>query len=191
MAIVNAGALPVYDDVPADLLDAVENVLFNRSTDATERLTALAEQYAGATREQVVINQEWRSEQVESRLRYALVHGITEHIEDDTEEAREQRTRALDVIEGPLMDGMNEVGDLFGAGKMFSSPGSEERPSDEESRCPSGAVPGGGESRERAEREVRQARSHGHRKGRRGMTLARTSSQSCSSVTATRSWTSV
>ena len=119
MAIVNAGALPVYDDVPADLLDAVENVLFNRSPDATERLTALAEQYAGATREQVVINQEWRSEQVESRLRYALVHGITEHIEDDTEEAREQRTRALDVIEGPLMDGMNEVGDLFGAGKMF------------------------------------------------------------------------
>ena len=119
MAIVNAGALPVYDDVPADLLEAVEDVLFNRRPDATDRLTALAEQYAGATREQVVINQEWRSEPVEDRLRYALVQGITEHIEDDTEEARSQRARALEVIEGPLMDGMNEVGDLFGAGKMF------------------------------------------------------------------------
>ena len=119
MAIVNAGALPVYDDVPADLLEAVEDVLFNRRSDATDRLTALAEQYAGATREQVVINQEWRSEPVEDRLRFALVHGITEHIVEDTEEARGQRTLALEVIEGPLMDGMNEVGDLFGAGKMF------------------------------------------------------------------------
>ena len=119
MAIVNAGALPVYDDVPAELLEAVEDVLFDRRPDATERLTALAEQYAGATREQVVINQEWRSEPVEDRLRYSLVQGITEHIEDDTEEARSQLARALEVIEGPLMDGMNEVGDLFGAGKMF------------------------------------------------------------------------
>ena len=119
MAIVNAGALAVYDDVPAELLDAVEDVLFNRRPDATERLTGLAEQYAGATREQVVLNQEWRSNPVEDRLRYALVHGITEHIVEDTEEARGQRTLALEVIEGPLMDGMNEVGDLFGAGKMF------------------------------------------------------------------------
>ena len=119
MAIVNAGALPVYDDVPTELLDAVEDVLFNRRPDATERITALAEQYAGATGERVVIDQEWRSDPVEDRLRYALVHGITDHIEDDTEEARGQRTRALEVIEGPLMDGMNEVGDLFGSGKMF------------------------------------------------------------------------
>ena len=119
MAIVNAGALAVYDDVPADLLEGVEDVLFNRRPDATERLTALAEQYAGASREQVEINQEWRSDPVEERLRYALVHGITEHIEDDTEEARGQRARALEVIEGPLMEGMNVVGDLFGAGKMF------------------------------------------------------------------------
>ena len=119
MAILNAGALSVYDDVPADLLEAVEDVLFNRRPDATERLTALAEQYAGATQEQVVINQEWRSGPVEDRLRYALVHGVTDHIVDDTEEARSQRARALEVIEGPLMDGMNEVGDLFGAGKMF------------------------------------------------------------------------
>ena len=119
MAIVNAGALSVYDDVPADLLEAVEDVLFNRRPDSTERLTALAEQYAGATQEQVVINQEWRSGPVEDRLRHALVHGVTDHIVDDTEEARSQRARALEVIEGPLMDGMNEVGDLFGAGKMF------------------------------------------------------------------------
>ena len=119
MAIVNAGALSVYDDVPADLLEAVEDVLFNRRPDATDRLTALAEQYAGATQEQVVINREWRSGSVEDRLRHALVHGVTDYIVDDTEEARSQRARALEVIEGPLMDGMNEVGDLFGAGKMF------------------------------------------------------------------------
>jgi len=119
MAIVNAGALAVYDDVPEELLEAVEDVLFNRRSDATERLTALAGQYAGATREQVVLNQEWRSDPVEDRLCYALVHGITDHIVEDTEEARSQRTLALEVIEGPLMDGMNEVGDLFGAGKMF------------------------------------------------------------------------
>ena len=119
MAIVNAGALSVYDDVPSDLLEAVEDVLFNRRPDATERLTALAGQYTGATQKQVVSNQEWRSGPVEDRLRHALVHGITDYIVDDTEEARSQRARALDVIEGPLMDGMNEVGDLFGAGKMF------------------------------------------------------------------------
>ena len=119
MAIVNAGALSVYDDVPSDLLEAVEDVLFNRRPDATERLTALAGQYTGATEKQVVSNQEWRSGPVEDRLRHALVHGITDYIVDDTEEARSQRARALDVIEGPLMDGMNEVGDLFGAGKMF------------------------------------------------------------------------
>ena len=119
MAIVNAGALSVYDDVPSDLLEAVEDVLFNRRPDATERLTALAGQYTGSTQKQVVSNQEWRSGPVEDRLRHALVHGITDYIVDDTEEARSQRARALDVIEGPLMDGMNEVGDLFGAGKMF------------------------------------------------------------------------
>ena len=118
MAIVSAGALPVYDDVPAALLEAVEDVLFNRRADATERLTALAQEYSGAGSE-VVESQEWRSDPVENRLSYALVHGIIEHIEEDTEEARLQLPRALEVIEGPLMAGMNEVGDLFGAGKMF------------------------------------------------------------------------
>ena len=118
MAIVNAGALPVYDEIPPDLLEAVEDVLFNRRPDATERLTALAEQYAGAGK-RVEKNDAWRADPVEDRLRHALIHGETEYIEDDTEEARANSARALDVIEGPLMDGMNVVGDLFGEGKMF------------------------------------------------------------------------
>ena len=118
MAIVNAGALPVYDDIPPDLLEAVEDVLFNRRPDATERMTALAEEYAGAGKT-IEKNDAWRADPVEDRLRHALVHGVTEHIEEDTEEARAQSSRALDVIEGPLMDGMNVVGDLFGSGKMF------------------------------------------------------------------------
>ena len=118
MAIVNAGALPVYDDVPPDLLEAVEDVLFNRRADATERLTALATEYAGAGKT-IEKDDAWRAGSVEDRLRHALIHGVTEYIEEDTEEARVQRARALDVIEGPLMDGMNVVGDLFGSGKMF------------------------------------------------------------------------
>ena len=118
MAIVNAGALPVYDEVSPDLLEAVEDVLFNRRPDATERLTDLAEQYAGAGKT-VEKNEAWRTESVEDRLRHALIHGVTEYIEDDTEEARAKSERALHVIEGPLMDGMNVVGDLFASGKMF------------------------------------------------------------------------
>ncbi len=118
MAIVNAGALAVYDEIPADLLETVEDVLFNRRPDATERLTALAVQYAG-DREVEKKSEAWRSAAVEDRLRHALIHGVTEHIEADTEEARHQFDRALEVIEGPLMDGMNVVGDLFGSGKMF------------------------------------------------------------------------
>ncbi|RMH14144.1 MAG: methionine synthase, partial [Gemmatimonadetes bacterium] len=118
MAIVNAGALPVYDDIEPELLEAVEDVLFDRRDDATERLLALAERYRGSERaaEQDLA---WRDAPVEERLRHALVHGIVDFIEEDVEEARQARARALDVIEGPLMDGMNTVGDLFGAGKMF------------------------------------------------------------------------
>jgi 5-methyltetrahydrofolate--homocysteine methyltransferase len=118
MAIVNAGTLPVYDDIESDLLEAAEDIILNRHADATERMTLLAEQYAGAR----VIERKtetWRLEPVESRIRYSLIHGITEHIIDDTEEARQQLDRALEVIEGPLMDGMQVVGDLFGSGKMF------------------------------------------------------------------------
>jgi 5-methyltetrahydrofolate--homocysteine methyltransferase len=120
MGIVNAGQLAVYDEIPAELREAVEDVILNRRPDATERLIDLAPKYkgdgsAGESKEEL----EWRSWPVNKRLEHALVKGITDHIEADTEEARQQARKPLHVIEGPLMDGMNVVGDLFGAGKMF------------------------------------------------------------------------
>jgi len=118
MGIVNAGALPVYDDVPEELRIAVEDVIFARSPDATERLTSLAGRYRGRSTEQEA-DTSWRQSPVEERLIHALVHGIDEWIELDVEEARLARDRALEVIEGPLMDGMNVVGDRFGSGRMF------------------------------------------------------------------------
>ena len=118
MGIVNAGQLTLYEDIPADLLERVEDVLFDRRPDATDRLVALAENVKGsATRREVDLS--WREAPVVERLRHALVHGIDEFVEADTEEARQQVARPLEVIEGPLMDGMKTVGDLFGAGKMF------------------------------------------------------------------------
>ena len=118
MAIVNAGQLPVYDDIPPDLLEHVEDIIFNRRPDATERMVAFAETVqGGAIAREVDLT--WREGSVQERLSYALVHGIDEHIEIDTEEARQQYERPLEVIEGPLMAGMQIVGDLFGAGKMF------------------------------------------------------------------------
>ena len=118
MGIVNAGAIAVYDEIPDELLRAVEDVLFNRDAGATERLTALAGRYRGGAAAESE-DLAWRDAPVDARLRHALVHGITDHIEEDTEEARAGAERALEVIEGPLMAGMNRVGDLFGAGKMF------------------------------------------------------------------------
>ena len=118
MGIVNAGAIAVYDDIPEELLEAVEDVLFNRREDATDRLTALAGSYRDGAA-QAATDLAWRDTSVEARLSHALVHGITDHIEEDTEEARGGVERALEVIEGPLMAGMNTVGDLFGSGKMF------------------------------------------------------------------------
>jgi 5-methyltetrahydrofolate--homocysteine methyltransferase len=118
MGIVNSAQLAVYEDLPADVLVLVEDVLFNRRPDATERLTALAEQH----RESTVATRAdaaWRALPVTERLRHALVEGILDHVEADVEEARRAAARPIDVIEGPLMDGMNVVGDLFGAGKMF------------------------------------------------------------------------
>ena len=118
MGIVNAAQLAVYEDIPPDVLVLVEDVLFNRRPDATERLTALAEQH----RESTVVTRAdaaWRSLPVIERLRHALVEGIMDHVEADVEEARRKAAQPIDVIEGPLMDGMNVVGDLFGAGKMF------------------------------------------------------------------------
>jgi 5-methyltetrahydrofolate--homocysteine methyltransferase len=120
MGIVNAGQLAVYDEVPEELRLAVEDVLLNRDPGATERLIDLAPKYKGdgsATEKKEDL--EWRSWPVNKRLEHALVKGITEFIEEDTEEARQQTSRTLEVIEGPLMEGMNTVGDLFGAGKMF------------------------------------------------------------------------
>ncbi|MER5321212.1 methionine synthase [Streptosporangium roseum] len=118
MGIVNAGQLAVYQDIPADLLELVEDVIFDRRADATDRLVAFAETVSGSgTRRTVDLS--WRDAPVEQRLAYALVQGIVDFIDADTEEARQRAARPLDVIEGPLMDGMKTVGDLFGAGKMF------------------------------------------------------------------------
>ncbi|HGG60219.1 MAG TPA: methionine synthase, partial [Gammaproteobacteria bacterium] len=120
MGIVNAGQLAIYDDLPGELRDAVEDVVLNRRPDATERLLEIAPKYNN--KGEVEDNSaalEWRSWPVNKRLEHALVKGITEFIDEDTEEARLAADKPLDVIEGPLMDGMNVVGDLFGAGKMF------------------------------------------------------------------------
>ena len=119
MGIVNAGQLAIYDDIPAELRDVVEDVILNRRPDATESLLEMAEKYRDSGKAADKADEEWRSQPVDKRLEYALVKGITDFIEADTEEARKRSTRALDVIEGPLMAGMNVVGDLFGAGKMF------------------------------------------------------------------------
>lgn len=130
MGIVNAGQMAIYDDIPQPLKDAVEDVILNQNQgdssseagaqEATEKLLEVAEQYRGQSAAQKQVeNLEWRNESVEKRLEYALVKGITTFIDEDTEEARLKSKRPLDVIEGPLMDGMNVVGDLFGSGKMF------------------------------------------------------------------------
>jgi 5-methyltetrahydrofolate--homocysteine methyltransferase len=121
MGIVNAGQLAVYDDIDRELLTYIEDVLLNRCDDATERLIAYAEtvkQQAGGGREPPGAA-EWRTAPVEDRLKHALLKGITDHIDADTEEARQKYGRPLSVIQGPLMDGMSVVGELFGAGKMF------------------------------------------------------------------------
>ena len=118
MAIVNAGKLPVYEDIPEDLRERIEDVLFNRRDDATERLLDVASSVEGQARQKAE-DLSWRETDVHDRLVYALVHGIDDFVVDDAEEARRLAARSLEVIEGPLMDGMNTVGDLFGAGKMF------------------------------------------------------------------------
>ncbi|HKQ91614.1 MAG TPA: methionine synthase [Blastocatellia bacterium] len=118
MGIVNAGQLAVYDEIPKDLLDLVEDVLLNRRQDATERLIAFAETIKKQDKAEAK-EEEWRLASVEERLSHALVKGVADYIEQDVEEARQKYGRPLNVIEGPLMDGMNVVGDLFGSGKMF------------------------------------------------------------------------
>jgi 5-methyltetrahydrofolate--homocysteine methyltransferase len=118
MGIVNAGQLGVYEEIPKDLLERVEDIIFNRRPDAAERMVAFAETVKGTVRRDTE-DLEWRKRPVEERLKHALVQGINNWIVEDTEEARVQYGRPIRVIEGPLMDGMNVVGDLFGAGKMF------------------------------------------------------------------------
>ena len=119
MGIVNAGMLEVYDEIPKDLLQCVEDVLLNKREDSTERLLDLAESYKGVGGKKLAEDLSWREEDVEKRLEYALLKGIDRFIDEDTEAARQKYGRPLKVIEGPLMDGMGVVGDLFGAGKMF------------------------------------------------------------------------
>jgi 5-methyltetrahydrofolate--homocysteine methyltransferase len=118
MGIVNAGQLVVYADIPPDLLGRVEDIIFNRRPDATERLVEFAETVKG-TGTKRELDQTWRQASVEARLSHALVHGVVDFIDRDVEEARQIYARPLEIIEGPLMDGMKIVGDLFGAGKMF------------------------------------------------------------------------
>jgi 5-methyltetrahydrofolate--homocysteine methyltransferase len=119
MGIVNAGQLAVYAEIEPDLREACEDVVLNRRAEATERLLALAERYKGQETQTTEKNLSWRGEPVAKRLEHALVNGITEFVDRDVEEARAAAERPLDVIEGPLMAGMNVVGDLFGSGKMF------------------------------------------------------------------------
>ncbi len=118
MGIVNPGQLQVYEEIPKDLLEHVEDVVLNRRPDATERLLKFAENVKKKDKTDVAVNT-WRLAPVEERLKHALVNGISDHVDEDVEECRHRFERALQVIEGPLMDGMNVVGDLFGAGKMF------------------------------------------------------------------------
>ncbi len=120
MGIVNAGQLAIYDDLPAELREAVEDVILNRRPDATERLVDIAPKYKGDG--SGIENKQdlsWRETTVEKRIEHALIKGITDFIVEDTEEARQKLGAPINVIEGPLMDGMNVVGDLFGEGKMF------------------------------------------------------------------------
>lgn len=119
MGIVNAGQLTVYDDIPPALKEAVEDVILNRNNDATESLMEAALPYTGSSSQETAEDLSWRDASVERRLAYALVKGITKYIEEDTEAARLNADKPIEVIEGPLMKGMDEVGDLFGSGKMF------------------------------------------------------------------------
>lgn len=119
MGIVNAGQLAVYDEIPAELRERVEDIVLNRRPDGTDRLMEIAARYSGSGAQESQEDLSWREEPVAQRISHALVKGITRYIEDDTEEARQLFERPIQVIEGPLMDGMNVVGDLFGSGKMF------------------------------------------------------------------------
>ena len=118
MGIVNAGQLTVYDDIDAKLKECIEDVIFDRKNDSTERLIEIAQEHKGK-KKRIKADLSWRKASIEERLSYSLKEGIIDYIEVDTEEARKKYDRPINIIEGPLMDGMNIVGDLFGSGKMF------------------------------------------------------------------------
>ena len=118
MAIVNAGQITIYEQIPSDLRNAIENVFFNKDDEATDRLIEISRKFSKNVKKQK-ITKEWRKLPVEERVKHSLINGINEYIEKDTEELRVKLKKPLEIIEGPLMDGMNIVGDLFGAGKMF------------------------------------------------------------------------
>ncbi len=119
MAIVNAGQITIYEQIPSDLKKAIEDVLFNRKEDATDFLIETSKKYSTKNTDKRKITKQWRKKSTEERVKYSLVNGINEFIENDTEELRKKFSKPLEIIEGPLMDGMNIVGDLFGSGKMF------------------------------------------------------------------------
>ena len=118
MAIVNAGQITIYEQIPKDLKTCIENVLFNKKDDATDDLIEISKKYSGQVQKKK-IDKTWRKKKLEKKIEYALINGINEYIEGDTEELRKKFNSPLEIIEGPLMDGMNIVGDLFGSGKMF------------------------------------------------------------------------
>ena len=118
MAIVNAGQITIYEQIPNDLKNAIEDVFFNKDDDATDKLIDISSKFSKNVEKQK-ITKKWRKQEVEERVKYSLINGINEYIEKDTEELRINLKKPLEIIEGPLMDGMNIVGDLFGAGKMF------------------------------------------------------------------------
>ena len=171
MGIVNAGVLAVYEDIPKDLLERVEDVLLNRRDDATERSGGKSPRRSRRRKSGDKAKKEddaWRGGSVEERLSHALVKGITDFIDTDTEEARAKSKRPLDVIEGPLMSGMSVVGDLFGAGKMFLAAGGQERARDEKSRRVPDALHGGRKSRAGPRGPPQPGpRAHGHGERRR------------------------
>ena len=192
MAIVNAGQLEVYSEVPALLRERIEDVILNRRPDSTERLLEIAGDFAGDGSVKEVATEEWRSLPVGERITHALVKGIDAFVEDDTEELRalisERGGRPIEVIEGPLMDGMNVVGDLFGAGQDVPAAGGQVRPRDEEGRRLPDPVHRGGEAARRR-RAQPTARSSWPRSRATSTTSARTSSASSSSATTTTSST--
>ena len=119
MAIVNAGQITIYEQIPKDLRESIEDVLFNRSDNATDKLIDISKKYSEDKTDKKKITKEWRKKNPEERVKYSLINGINDFIENDTEELRKKFDKPLEIIEGPLMDGMNVVGDLFGSGKMF------------------------------------------------------------------------